>query len=395
VAPATLSMVKERNTTIILDLLMNNKFSRAELSRATGLTRSTVGEIIKEMLDLGVVQEGKTTSGKIGRPAIKIGIRKDWAYVIGVSVERNGVSARLIDSNKNILKSSEIVKLRTYSSLKELQSDIYKVVDETYHFAHTNKIRISAMGIGMPGPFDPLTGSLKSVPSFPVVENFSPKLLLEGKYNVSVWVGNDADMGALGEKYFGKGKNLDSFIYVFLDKGIGSGIVINGELYVGISGYAGELGQLTIVKGKREIFLEKLCSVDSIIKKTRSIGVDDLNDLKELAKAGNKLAIDTIVEVARHIGCGIVSLIYLFGIPNIIVGGMLLELGDLFLNKVRETIKRNLFHKHEVQLLKSDLGNQTISLGAASYALVKHTITKLRERKILRKRNIEIWGRLT
>ncbi len=374
-------MVREKNLMIILDLLMNGKFSRAELSRITGLTKSTVGEIIREMLRVGIIREVEVINGKIGRPAINIGLRDDWAFIAGLSIERDFVSVCLIDSNKNVLKSLEIVRPETYRSARVLQKDIHKLMDEIINFTHKNKIKLSAIGVGMPGPFDPRTEAPRNVPSFPAVKGFSPKTLLAERYSVPVWIGNDADMGALGEKYYGKGRNLNSFIYVFLDKGIGSGIVINGELYVGISGYAGELGQLTVVKGTKEVFLEEICGLNSVIRKAKSIGLGEIESLRRAAEGENQSAIDIVIDVAKHIGCGIVSLIYLFGIPNIILGGKLLELGNLFLENVQRTIRKSLFHEHDVQVLTSELGNRGISLGAASYAFMKYAMVKLRTKK--------------
>jgi predicted NBD/HSP70 family sugar kinase len=379
-----LSAVREKNAATVLDILMNKKLSRAELARETGLTKSTIGEIIREMIDIGILEEKETVGGNIGRPRVKLGIRRDWAHVIGISVERDSVTVSLIDSTKNILKTREFVYDHSYNNADELLSDVYALVDELYEYSSKEGAKLKAIGIGIPGPLDPRTGKLGDIPNFSVISNISPKELFERRYHLPVWVGNDADMAALGEKYFGCGRTMNSFIYVFLDKGIGAGIIINNELYIGMNGYAGEVGQLLIIKQNEEVFLEDVCSVGAVIRKSYDLGIrspSELKKLNDMAQMGHPMAKAVIKETGKYVGSAILSLIYLFGISNIVVGGELLCLGELFVSEIKRVIRTHLFHSHDVNIQVSKLGTEAISLGAAMNALVEYSIETIRSRR--------------
>ncbi|WP_448522071.1 ROK family transcriptional regulator [Pseudothermotoga sp.] len=379
-----LSTVREKNAATVLDILMNKKLSRAELARETGLTKSTIGEIIREMIDIGILEEKEIVGGNIGRPRVKLGIRRDWAHVIGISVERDSVTVSLIDSTKNILKTREFVYDRSYNNADELLSDVYALVDELYEYSGKEGAKLKAIGIGIPGPLDPRTGKLGDIPNFSVISNISPKELFERRYHLPVWVGNDADMAALGEKYFGCGRTMNSFIYVFLDKGIGAGIIINNELYIGMNGYAGEIGQLLVIKQNEEVFLEDVCSVGAVIRKSYDLGIrspSELKKLNDMAQMGHPMAKAVIKETGKYVGSAILSLIYLFGISNIVVGGELLCLGELFISEIKRVIRTHLFHSHDVNIQVSKLGTEAISLGAAMNALVEYSIETIRSRR--------------
>jgi len=379
-----LSAVREKNAATVLDILMNKKLSRAELARETGLTKSTIGEIIREMIDIGILEEKEIVGGNIGRPRVKLGIRRDWAHVIGISVERDSVTVSLIDSTKNILKTREFVYDHSYNNADELLSDVYALVDELYEYSSKEGAKLKAIGIGIPGPLDPRTGKLGDIPNFSVISNISPKELFERRYHLPVWVGNDADMAALGEKYFGCGRTMNSFIYVFLDKGIGAGIIINNELYIGMNGYAGEVGQLLIIKQNEEVFLEDVCSVGAVIRKSYDLGIrspSELKKLNDMAQMGHPMAKAVIKETGKYVGSAILSLIYLFGISNIILGGELLCLGELFVSEIKRVIRTHLFHSHDVNIQVSKLGTEAISLGAAMNALVEYSIETIRSRR--------------
>ncbi|MBC7122468.1 MAG: ROK family protein [Pseudothermotoga sp.] len=367
-----------------MDILMNKALSRAELARETGLTKSTIGEIVREMMSIGILEEKELVAGKIGRPRVKLGVRKDWAHVIGISVERDSLTVSLIDSAKSILKTDGFNYERPYNNVEELLYDLYSIVDEFYEFSKKQGISLKAIGIGIPGPLDPKSGTLGNVPNFSILSNVSPKNLFEKRYQLPVWVGNDADMAALGERYFGAGKTMNSFIYVFLDKGIGAGIIINNELYIGMNGYAGEIGQLLVITQNKEVFLEDICSVNAVISKSYQLGIRktcDLRKLNDMALKGDRTARAIIEETGKYVGSAILSLMYLFGISNIIMGGSLLQLGELFIEEIKRVIRAHLFHAHDVNIKLSTLGTQAISLGAAMNALIEYSIEAIRSRR--------------
>lgn len=380
--PLDLSAVRRRNTLVVLEQLMMNKdISRVKLSRVTGLTKSTVGEIIREMSHLGIIREKRVVAGNIGRPAVNLGISPSWALVIGLSIERDRIEASLINSAKEILAKKSSSSGECYESFDQLFREVTILLDDLFSYAKERSYRINAIGIGIPGPLDTTKGIVGNVPHFSACSNVMLGPLIEEKYGTRVWLENDADMAALGEKYFGLGKDYKSFIYVFLDKGIGTGIVINHELYKGETNYAGELGQFFIPSGSTLTFLENEWGVDALLAKARSYGLDQVKDLSDLRRAeeqGDKTANLLTNKAALYIGGAILSLMYILGIPNVVIGGSYMKLGRRFVEKIERVVEKYLIHEHSVRICFSDIGDSAISLGSAANALIEYTLSKIK-----------------
>lgn len=376
-----LSKIREKNSFIILNHILNNQLSKAEISRLTGLTKTTVGDITNKMINLGIITEKEIVVGNIGRPARKLGLKADWTNIIGISIERDRLNVVLINSEKEVLYKKKFLNNKPFETFEILFEKITSLLDNTFNYAIKNNLKIDSIGVGAPGPFDD-DGFIKNVPNFPACSNIPLKEILEERYNLDVWLGNDADMAALGERYFGYGKEFDSFIYVFLDKGIGAGIVKDLELYKGETGYAGELGQFIIHMEDKITFLEKEWSVDSILSKMKKYKLNKvtcIQDLKQELRNKNKIALLLIEEATKYIGGSILSLMYAMGISNIIVGGELSKLGKYLIKGLRKVIEENIIHEHPINVVLSNLDDYSISLGAAMYALVNYTMEKMKE----------------
>jgi len=228
---------------------------------------------------------------------------------------------------------------------------------------------------------DTKKGVIKEPPKLNGFANFPLIKEVKERYNVFACLENDADMGAMGEKYYGKGKNLDSFIYILYDKGIGAGIIINNQLYHGLNGYAGEIGHTLIIDIGEFKYFEDEYGIDKVIEQINariSTPIEKIQELEILSQEDKMKILDFKEELAKNFSQIILSLIHYFGISNIFLDGRIKYLGNDFINQLRKIVRKYLFHKHKVEISFSNLDEYAISLGAAKFGLIKYLYKKIK-----------------
>lgn len=229
--------------TLLHILLKQDGISRVELSRITGLTKTTVSSIIKEFLAAGIVEESPTKpNGNVGKTPISLHIKKNAVYTLGVHLGRHNIKTVLMDASMKVLMESNGLSYKKNdpdSVLEKLYLDINHIMEK----AEKHGIKVGVIGIGIPGPLDPETGVIKCPPKFEGWINIPLGEIIQKKYKLPVWIENDANVAALAEKWHGGAKYLKNFVYILVNEGIGAGVVINDELYQGTHDYVGEIGR--------------------------------------------------------------------------------------------------------------------------------------------------------
>ena len=359
------------NSLKVLDLLIDRPMSRIDLSNETGLTKTTIGEIVRDFIEIGFLEEVKTSPNRVGRPSRDLKLVKDYAYVVGIGIMRDAVNGSLIDS-----EGEELYKA-SYSYEKNIPpiETVYMTCDNLIRKAELTNRKVKVISFGVPGPLDTEKGVIKEPPKLKEFANFPLIKEINNRYDVFACLENDADMGAMGEKYYGKGENLDSFIYILYDKGIGAGIIINNQLYHGLNGYAGEIGHTLIIDDGEFKYFEDNYGIDEVIEqinKRVSTPIKNIQELETLSWENKRKIEDFKKELAKNFSQIILSLIHYFGISNIILDGRIKYLGNDFIDQVRKTVKKYLFHKHKVQISFSNLDEYAISLGAGKFGLIKY-----------------------
>lgn len=365
-----LDSMKLKNSFKILELLMKNEMSRVDLSRETGLTKTTVGGIVKSFIDLGFLREKKFISSGIGRPSVLLEIIPKSIHVIGLGLERYRVAGCLIDGQGHLMAQ----EFRTFgkSDYDSIMKALFEVSDELFTKASKKSITVNAIAIGAPGPLNTNEGIVKNPPKFSGFENIPIVKLIFEKYGVDTWLENDVDMAALGEKWYGEGRTLDDFVYVQVNEGIGAGIVMNGELYRGKEGYSGEIGHFLVHKGKKYKYLEDLYGADVIVRRAReeiSSEISSIRDIAKLIASDDKRAKKLSSEAGQAIGAAMLSIIHTLGIPDIFVGGRIRGLGETFLSSVQKVVNDHIFSKSEVNIRYSNVKETATAIGAAAYGI--------------------------
>ena len=262
---------------------------------------------------------------------------------------------------------------RTDRSAKGKAQVIHNIEKAVETLAKTIKGRISRIGVGIPGPIDFKTGVVIEPPNLPGWKKVNLKSDLSKKFNVPVFIDNDANCAALGEALFGAGQNARDFIYITVSTGIGGGIIIDRKLYRGINGSAGEFGHMVIEPhgfkcgcGNTGCF-EAMASGTSI--KTRS--GEDAMAVHIKAQQGDKKSLEVIKETAHYLGLGIANLVNIFNPELVIVGGGLSNMGELLLKPTREEFDKYalLLPKKTVRIVRAKLGARSGLLGAIALCM--------------------------
>ncbi|MHC2995653.1 MAG: ROK family transcriptional regulator [Candidatus Atribacteria bacterium] len=373
---------RNKNATTLLRLLLKqDSISRVELSRMTGLTKTTISSIINEFIALGIVEESSTIStGNVGKTPIPLHIRTDAVYTVGAHLGREKVKTVLMDARMNIISRK---KGLSYERLgpKGVCERLFLSIDDSMKDAEKHNIKVGAIGIGIPGPLDAQTGVVRHPPKFKGWKDVPLGKIVRQRYKLPVWIENDANVGVLAEKWHGGGKDLRNFIYILINEGIGAGVVIDDELYQGAYDYVGEIGHTLFYDHGKFRYLEDISGVDLLIKQARSRGlnIENIKDISDLLQTNDGVVSSIVKQIATWIGAAVINTIHIIGPQTVFVGGKMAVLGDALIQPIREIVSMYLFGDQEVDVRLSEISEDAVAIGAAIYATTRWLEKKITE----------------
>jgi predicted NBD/HSP70 family sugar kinase len=377
-------------------LLSEGPSTQAQLGGLTGLSRQTISTALTELRDHGLVETGTESSTAdrppVGRRAALIRLSRRAGLVVGVDIGRRHVQVVLADLGyQEIDKAPAGTDAYRHPPSADTHPD--EVLDKAAGLVQSllarNNSRLDnvvAIGLGIPAPVtrDGLVGSPTLLPGWSDInpaQAFSKRL-----GGLTVFVDNDANLGALGEYTFGGAKDAlpphrsYELVYVKVATGIGAGIVRDGQLHRGASGVAGELGHVTLdykdpamCRCGSHGCLEMYAGADVLLKRAR-VAWPDLSDTLELvdkAKAGDPACISVIKGAGDHIGIALGILVDLTGPDMILIGGELSDSGEILLGPIREKVSRTAMAAaaDSVTISNATLRKWSSAWGAAALAL--------------------------
>ncbi len=249
--------------------------------------------------------------------------------------------------------------------------------------AHPDK-KPSAIGISCGGPLDSTAGILQSPPNLPLFDDYPIVDLLQKAFDLPVFLQNDANACALAEWRFGAGEQCQNMIFLTFGTGLGAGLILDGKLYEGTNGMAGEVGHIELAKqgpigyGKIGSF-EGFCSGGGIARlakmRATSQGVTDYpktaKELAHCARAGDAFSLSILEESAHYLGMGLSILIDILNPQKIVIGSIYARCEDLYRNQVLDIItKQALPHNASVcQIVPAALGESIGDIAAISVAM--------------------------
>jgi len=318
------------NQRVVLETVrLSEPVSRIEIARLTGLTNQTVFNIVEDLQQIGLIQNFGRKTAERGQPAKLFEINADAAFSIGLHMERDHIAAVLVDFKGAI--RSRTYRGRFLSTPDEALKQVYSSIAELRRA--NRRRRIWGLGIALPGPIDFRNGKVVFSPNFPGWEQVNVQDHFRKKTGLRVLIDNDATAAAIGESWYGAGRHLDSFVYVYIGVGVGGGIIVNGRPHRGFRGGSGEVGHIKVERGRnaklcgcgKKGCLEAYLSLTALTQHLAEsgIGYNKLPQLTELFEEKNKVLLGWLNEAAFHLAEMMGNLHLLFDPEAFVVGGHL------------------------------------------------------------------------
>jgi glucokinase len=287
--------------------------------------------------------------------------------IAGIDLGGTNCKIGIFDPQGQLLKSWKI----SSKNFVQPEDVVPAIATELKRFEEFKDLK--AIGVGVPGLIDS-NGIIIESPNFPVWKNLKLKELLEGEFHLPIAVENDANLFSVGEGFAGAAKEFESYIGITLGTGVGGGIVLNGKIFRGAKGMAGEIGHTVIHPsgplcgcGKKGC-LEAYSSGTAIkreMQKATGLELEPM-EIYGLAKKGDKAAVKVFEKASYHLGIGISNIVNILDIPAVIIGGGVSEAWDLIINPLKKGFKEHTFQIHfdTVEIRKSQLGDLAGIYGA-------------------------------
>jgi predicted NBD/HSP70 family sugar kinase len=378
----SLEGLRELNKLRVIDALRQlGTASRTELARHTGLSRTTVATVIVDLQASGLVVEqaegGSEPAGR-GRPPALLRLDPSAGAAVGVDFGHSHVHVAVADLSSRVLAERRVA-VEVDDDATTALNTAAELVNDLIAASGLDRGRIVCAGMGVPGPFDRRTGEIGSTVIMPGWVGLRAGEELARRIGLPVEVDNDANLGALGELFYGAARGLTDFVYVKHSTGIGAGIVVGGRLHRGVTGFAGELGHVrvpddvTVCRCGNRGCLQVVAGSGRLLESLRDAhGKEiDMRGLIELIGANDPGARRVVNDAGREVGRVLASVCNVLNPEAVIVGGDMSVVGEPFFAGIREAIDRNalLGTAHAVEVRGGALGERAGVLGALALVI--------------------------
>ena len=380
------SAIRAQHSRLILNLLWSEReISRAELARRTSLSRSTVSAIVSDLLSTGLVQEARTGVSSGGRRPIMLEFRDQASSIVGIELGATHISCVLTDLRCNVRASWSApapVRDEPEVALKKMTMAVRSVLEAD----GVEPWQLVGIGVAVPSPVD------KERPGelLPLVltkwAGYNITSHLQRSFKRPVFVDNDANLGALAELWWGAGSSSENLAYIKVATGIGAGLIIDGRIFRGSGGIAGEIGHTSIdpngpqcvcgLKGCLTTFIGTPALLERAEDELRASDSNrpppaSIDELVKAALDGDPMSVELIRYASDKLGVGVAGMLNLLNPKTVILGGGLASAGHLVLDAVQRTI-RNLSLPASIsntEIRITGLNEWGIALGAATLVL--------------------------
>lgn len=353
--------LRNNNRRRILDILRCELLGRAELSRKTGLAKSSITTLTNQMINQGLITEVGLArkSNKAGRTSILLTINGDFGFAVGINLHRKKISISGVNLNGKVL-FEEFKNINDFSSSNDafefLKDQISKKIDQE----GLDLSRLVGIGVSAPGPLDCENGIILEPPNFPLFNNYPIVKKLKEYFLCPAFLENDAVTLALYEHHYVERQDKNT-LFVSVFDGIGGALIKNGEVYRGSHGITGELGHISVdPKGKEcpcgnRGCLEQYATLSSLKER---FGLKDYPSLIEgylKGKRGEKKAFRFLVDT---LSAALVGAVNLFDLDKIIIRGEFDYKPEILCREIEKYIQaRSVICKvHPVKVVPSGQG---------------------------------------
>lgn len=373
---ATRQYLKEHNSRLVLKTIYHSDaISRADIARATHLTRTTVSDIVNELIEEGLLEEAGIGTSMGGKPPILLNILDNARSLVCLDLSNDVFQGALVNLRGKILKR-ETFPSDCMESEPAIEC-VYSLLDSLISSATAPVIGI---GIGTPGLIDTINGVVRQAVNLGW-KDLPLKHLLEIRYGLPIYIANDSHVAALAEYTFGQEDHTDNLVLIKVGRGIGSGIVISGQIHYGDSFNAGEIGHLAVVEDGLRCTcgnygcLETVSSTRAILGQAREIFPKrkDLSfeEVLDVYQAGDESISKIVQKAGAYLGASIANLIGILNIHKIVISGGLVGFGTPLLEAANSIIQSKVLPAmaNETEISFSNLGPDNVILGATALVL--------------------------
>ena len=391
---------EKRNIEILSILRRRGPISRSDISQEMGINVVSISNYIDDFVKNNLVYEKELDVSEGGRRPVLLDLNPRAGYAIGVGLNLMNMVGLLVDLKGNIITKTQIA--RPQASVKDVSECLLEIVREILRRSKGYVENIKGIGVGIAGLINKKDGSIHWPQKMDHYYTYASvdlplKGLIEKEFNLPALIENDATSACFGEHWFSLKENYKNILYMF--SGAGCGMIINGELYRGAEGYAGEVsvynfkeqdlfschsGQPCFIKRwdldlgivqdvKTTLLKEKQEAAEFFRISSSSIDNLDLKSIFHAARLKNPVALGSLEKAAKRLGIKIAYLVNLLNPQVVVIGGGFEESGEEFLNMVRTTVSDWAFRESTINLriVYSQLRENAVAMGAASLVLEK------------------------
>lgn len=372
-------IIRETNQYMILELIQKNKsVTRAFLSSKLNLSAPSVSSNIEKLMHKEVlVEKGTDKSGveKLGRKGILIELNKNFVYMLSVDLSSTQLKIAISNIYEEIIGYEELDIIEDEHASSIYQKIICSINDALKKY-QINKETLGIIIVGTPGVINEDTGEMKYIPQFVGWEEINIKERLEEIYKVKVLVRNDINLITIGEAKYGIGKDVNNFLHINVELGVGAGLILNRKLYSGSHFASGEVGYMVtgiqeLGKVKQQGSLESLIAIPQIKKNiARALGKKKeeitIEIINQFYKENNEAVLSEIGRIAQILAATIINISALLDLELIVLGGTITRLDVELIERIQGYVGNMLPFAPDIkfsQLENSDCAKGAFSIG--------------------------------
>jgi predicted NBD/HSP70 family sugar kinase len=390
---SNLEVKKFHQKKYIVELIYKNgKLSAPEISKLTGISVPTISKLINELIKADYLCEVGTGKSIGGRKPTLFDIKNDSCFILGIDLGWRSTRIGIFT-----IKNEQFTDIITlpYGAYNDKEKALTESIREAVELMEKNEInqdKLIGVGLAMTG----LINSNENI-NYTHYKSYSDSLLdiFKETFNVPIYLLNDSKANAMGERYFGKAKEVDNAICINLNMGLGAGLIFNGELYNGKSGFSGEFGHMKLKNNNKLCNCGKqgcaetevsgnalLKNITNLIKEgyksVLTTYVDDVDkiNLEHIIEAVNKedeLAIQELSKMGSILGEALSSLLHLLNPEKVILCGKLALTGEYLLTAVMNSLNVSTIQKirKDTEIVVSNIIEKACLLGCVARVIEK------------------------
>jgi len=388
--PVRHSTMRERNLAVVLEQVARHQpITRARLAEVTGFTKTTVSNLLAVLADRGLVRDGRLVhEGERGRPGVGVSIDGDGVAGVGLEINVDYLAACVLDLARQVRYRHLVAAENRGRSPEAVIGALGTLAGQAIAAAEGQGLTVAGAVVALPGLLDRDRGMLRRAPNLGWSGVPAAELLREGLPELPIGVDqdNEANLAALGELWFGAGRELGDFIHVSGEIGIGAGVIVGGQVFRGAHGFAGELGHLVADPGGPECScggrgcLEQVAGQEAILRAAGLTGPTGtaaaspdgpLTRLTARLAAGEPGATESVSAAGRALGRSLASAVNLLDPDTIVLGGVFSALAEGIQPAVEQALTGGpgVLRDSVPQVVVSTLAGDAAVLGAAGLVI--------------------------